>query len=406
MLGKKVVWALSACLAILASFDAGAAEVSSARAAKSRVEQNKIRRNHSFTELGDEYTDFKNKLAKDYGIEYSVDVSTMLQRGAPGGKDESYQTIVFPTIAWTTFKNEYGTGTINASYTAVRYGGISGSRLGSNIGVATAVNDFPTASNSFPELNYEYQFPGQMDWLTVALGQFPVYNFDGTAYDSNQQVNFVNYALSQNATSTYPVAGLGSFMQLNPSQEWSFTAGAQDATNVSGKSVNFDGLKDEKYLTFGSVSYSPNLKSWGDGQYAALLYNQPGVKAQKETTNGWSFNAMQNLGDKLAVFGRYNGVSGSVNIISHSWVGGTVYNNPLERNPLDQIGVAFAYNKVDKKVAGSTHNDDEKIVEAYWAWGVSKWMTLTPDVQFYIDPALNPKSDFDTVFTLRANLMF
>ena len=50
--------------------------------------------------------------------------------------------------------------------------------------------------------------------------------------------------------------------------------------------------------------------------------------------------------------------------------------------------------------------DSEKVLEAYWAWGISKWMTITPDIQFYIDPALNPKSDYGTVFSLRASFFF
>lgn len=33
-------------------------------------------------------------------------------------------------------------------------------------------------------------------------------------------------------------------------------------------------------------------------------------------------------------------------------------------------------------------------------------MTLTPDIQFYIDPAENPKSDYATVVSLRATFFF
>ena len=74
---------------------------------------------------------------------------------------------------------------------------------------------------------------------------------------------------------------------------------------------------------------------------------------------------------------------------------------------MDQIGLAFAYNKIDEDAVGSklTHNS-EKIIETYWAWGISKWMTITPDIQFYIDPAENPKSDYATVFTLRTTFFF
>ena len=85
-----------------------------------------------------------------------------------------------------------------------------------------------------------------------------------------------------------------------------------------------------------------------------LLYNQPYVDVQKETTNGWSLNASQNIGEKWAVFGRINGVSGSTAEINQSYVLGAVYNNPLDRNPLDQIGFAAAYNKIDEKVEAVT----------------------------------------------------
>lgn len=259
----------------------------------------------------------------------------------------------------------------------------------------TEINDYDDKSNAFNELYYSYQAGGSWKWLTVAAGQFPLSNFDGTAYDSNQQVNFINYALSQNASSTYSTAGVGAYLQATPNSEWTFAVGAQDATNVDGISVRFNNLNEEHYATFGYIAYSPTIKGLGAGQYSVLLYNQPWVEEQKQTTNGWSVNLSQAIGDKLTVFGRVNGVSGSTAEINQSWVLGMVYNNPLDRNPLDQIGLAFAYNKIDGKAVGEElSHDSEKVLEAYWAWGISKWMTITPDIQFYIDPALNPKSDY------------
>lgn len=327
----------------------------------------------------------------------------MPQHGAPNGKRASQQILIYPTFSWTNFKNEYGTGTLTAAYNIARYGGAQASKVGSNIGVATAINDYDSPSNSFDELLYTYQLGGSWDWLTIGLGQFPMYNFDGSAYNSNQQVNFINYALSQNASSTYSTAGVGTYVQIAPNSDWTFVLGAQDATNVDGISVRINNLDEEHYTTFGSISYTPTIKGLGAGQYSILLYNMPSVKEQQGTTNGWSLNLSQDFGDKLSLFARINGVSGNVATINQSWVLGGVYNNPLDRNPLDQIGLAFAYNKIDEKAVGSKlDHDAEKVIEAYWAWGISKWMTLTPDIQFYIDPAENPKSDYATVVSLRA----
>ncbi|MBP3546495.1 MAG: carbohydrate porin [Alphaproteobacteria bacterium] len=365
------------------------------------------RHNWSFSEFGNEYAEFKNKLNKDYGFSYAVDISFMPQRGAPNGNKTAWQTMIYPSFSWTTFDNEYGTGILNFAYNIVRYGGSSASRIGNNIGVVSGINDYTSKSNSFDELYYTYQFGGKADWLTLALGQFPIYNFDGTDYDSNQQVNFINFALSQNASSTYPTAGVGTYVQITPNEEWSFVLGGQDASNVEAISVRVNDLKDKHFTSFAYASYTPTIEKLGQSEISVLLYNQPGVKEQPETTNGWSLNISQNIGEKFAVFGRINGVSGNTAEINQSWVLGGVYNNPLNRNPLDQIGLAFAYNKVDEKAVGSNlSSSDEKVIEAYWAWGISKWATITPDIQFYIDPAQNSKSDYGTVLSLRATLFF
>ena len=86
---------------------------------------------------------------------------------------------------------------------------------------------------------------------------------------------------------------------------------------------------------------------------------------------------------------------------------GGVYNNPLNRNSLDQIGLAYAYNKLDEAAVGEKLNHKaEQIIEAYWAWGIGDMLTITPDVQMYINPGLNQKSDYGFATSLRATVFF
>lgn len=379
----------------------------SSKSGKQRVAANQVRRNHSFSDLGQAYTDFKNKLHKEYNLDYAVDISYMPQYGAPSGKKAAIQTIIYPSITWQAFNNEYGNMSINAAYNIVKYSGNLAQTVQNRVGMATDFNDYNSPSNTFDELYLSYTLPGKANWLTVALGQFPLYNFDGSPYVANQQVNFVNYALSQNASSTYPTASLGGYIQIAPNSEWSLAVGAQDATNVDGYSISTAHLGQEHYTTFASLAYTPTFKKLGDGQYSVLLYNQPNVEKQPQTTNGWSLNLNQNLGEKWAIFARANGVSGNQATIDQSYVLGVALNNPLDRNPLDQIGFAGAYNKINEEAVGENLNHSaEKILEFYWAWGISKWMTITPDIQFYFDPAENPKSDHATVVTLRGTIFF
>lgn len=356
--------------------------------------------------FGAGYDNFKNQLAKNYGLSYNLDYSLMPQYTMPSGKHTALQSLFMPSIAWTTFQNEYGTGTLNASYTSVLYNNNDAQDIQNNTGMVTGINDFTTSEQEFSGLYYTYQLPHKYNWLTFGAGQYSLYAFDGTDYDNNQQANFINYALSQNGSATYADAGLGVYAQATPGN-WLFVIGAQDATNIEAPSIRFNHLDDKHYTTFAQVGYNPEICGLGQGQYSIMFYNQPNVSEQPQTTNGWSFNMQQNIGEKTALFGRINGVTGNMVSIKNSYVLGAVYNNPFNRNDLDQIGLAYAYNDLSAAAVGEKlYESAEQVIEAYWAWGISKWATVTPDLQFYIHPALNQKSDYGAAASLRLSLMF
>lgn len=353
----------------------------------------------------DIYGDFKNRLAEKYNFDYNLDYSFAAQRTSPSGHSNAVQSYFSPSLAWMTFDNRYGTGILNASYNSIFYGNHNAQDIQNRSGLVSGINDFTTEQQSFSGLYYTYQLPNRYNWLTLGLGQYTLYTFDGTDYDNNQQQNFLNYALSQNGSATYADAGLGAYVQVTPGN-WLLVAGFQDATNIEAPSIRFNHLKDKHFTTFGQFGYNPQFK-WGDGQYSIMVYNQPSVKLQPQSTTGWSLNMQQNIGHKLVFFGRVNGVSGRMAEIKNSYVAGLVYNNPLNRNELDQIGLAYTYNDIDETTVGENiYENSEQVIESYWSWGISKWTILTPDLQFYIHPALNRKSDYGTAVSLRMSVFF
>ena len=354
-----------------------------------------------------DYQNFKNMVNKKYGLDYSIDLSILEQRTSPNGKNNAVQGYLYPSFTWTMPSNKYGSGELNFAYTVIRYGNHNASDLANNSGFVTPINDYDDKTNEFNELYYTFQFGGKWIRLTVGVGQFPIYNFDGTDYDANQQVNFLNEALAQNASASYTQAGIGMYMQFNPNDDWTLAFGGQDGTNIDAQSVRFNNLGEEHYTTFGYVGYTPTIKGVGDAEISILVYNQPWVKEQMQTTNGWSLNLSQDIGEKLSLFARINETSGDMEEIRQSWVFGGVYNNPFGRNELDQIGLAYAYNKLDEKAVGEKLNHKaEQVVEAYWSFGIGDMLTITPDVQLYINPALNQKSDYGFATSLRATVFF
>ena len=353
-----------------------------------------------------DYNDFKTKLSQDYGLQYSADVSFLAQKGVPNGGKTAMQTIYAPTVGWQLFDSEtYGSGTVNASYTAVRYWGSNADTLGANLFVADPINDYTDRANQFDELSYTQTLFGRQ--LTIVLGQYSLYDLDGTQYNSNQQQDFINYALAQNASATYPIAGLGAYMQYNPITSLAIAAGFQDATNVNARGISTSKLHKKKFTTFGSISFMPQIANVGQGQYSLLVYNQPSVEEQPGNSTGWSINLSQFVTEKMNVFARANAVTGSALSVRQSYTVGMVYNNPFRRNILDQIGLSGAFNKVNKSFyAGQNVRRYESVVEGFYTFGITQFLAITPDVQLYVHPAQKTNRDFGTVFSVRATMLF
>lgn len=347
----------------------------------------------------------KNELSK-IGLEVGMDISYLAQRAAPNGKNTAIQGVYYPYLTWNLFKDRaMGSGQLNINYTLVRYWGTSAATLQNRVDTALAFNDYPANQEIFSQFSYTHTMPGSWDWMSITLGQFPLYNFDGTQYIDNQQTALMNYALSQNATSAYPSASLGAYAQAQAGN-WTLAAGYQDGTNISGEHIHLDEAFSGKYTLFGSVAWNPNFEL-GQGQYSVLYYYQPSVSKQPGDVNGWSFNMQQNMGENWAMFGRANGSDKGVTGAKYSYALGAALLNPLHRNAADAIIAGIAYNDLSKSAFGNlpTMRDNEMALELQWIWGIGNWITITPDVQFYPKVGLDNSHDSATVVSLRTTIM-
>ncbi|MBO4675677.1 MAG: carbohydrate porin [Elusimicrobiaceae bacterium] len=346
------------------------------------------------------------KELKKIGLEVGADISYLAQRAAPSGKQTAIQGVYYPYVTWNLFKDRaLGSGQVNVNYTLVRYWGKQAATLQARTNTAVAFNDYAANQEIFSQFSYTHTLPGDLNWLSVTVGQFPLYNFDGTQYIANQQTALINYALSQNASSVYPSASLGGYLQAQ-TKHWTFAAGYQDATNVSGKDIRLDDAFDGAYTLFGSIAWNPEF-AIGQGQYSVLYYYQPSVAEQPEYVNGWSFNMQQNMGDKWAMFGRANGANKGATGVKNSYALGLAYLNPFERNAADAILAGIAYNDLSAKGLDypAQMRSNEMAMELQWIWGIGNWFTLTPDLQFYPRAGLKGGTKEVTVVGLRTTIM-
>jgi hypothetical protein len=343
--------------------------------------------------------------ANEIGLDIGADISYLAQRVSPNGKQTAIQGIYYPYLTWNLFQDRaLGSGQLNVNYTLIRYWGTQATDLQTRANLATPVNDYAANQEFFSQFSFTHTLPGAMNWLSLTVGQYPLYNFDGTTYLDNQQTALMNFALSQNATAAYPLASFGGYLQAQ-NKSFTLTAGYQDATNISGQNIKLDTAFDGKYTLFGSLAWTPHF-GLGNGQYSMLYYYQPAVKEQNEDINGWSFNMQQNIGTKWAMFGRANGVNHSVTGVRNSFALGGALLDPFERNSQDAILLGMAYNRLSKTPFGNASymRDAETAVELQWIWGIGKLVTITPDLQIYPRAGLTDKKQFTTVVGLRTTV--
>ncbi|MEO6566276.1 MAG: carbohydrate porin [Casimicrobiaceae bacterium] len=348
----------------------------------------------------------KAGVLKDTGFHYAMDVSLLQQWGLNGGGSPSLQVLLTPSFNWDLFSNPtWGSGSLQFAYNAsltypTRQDAVD---IQSRLGLVTAINDMSSRQLQFVQLSYTHTSPGKV--VSMGIGQYPFDKFDGNEYLANQQRNFNNAILVQDGATTYPVAGLGAFVQWNVTDTVQVATGFQGANNLSGQTLSARRWGSDGLAWFGYLQWTPKVAGMGTAQYSASWFSTPAVPAQ-EASQVWSINAVQNVSEDWAVFARANRAIGHATSIRGSWALGAARNNPLGRNSSDQIAIAIGRSEVAAPPANSAGARNETIVETYWNWALPGALVLSPSAQLVLDPAFDRSRDHAWILGLRATMLF
>lgn len=363
-----------------------------------------VRSQQEFDELN-AYTKFKISLEDSLGLHYGFDISYNAQRVTHGGKQTSIQGIYSPFLSWDVFDTAFGSGKIDLAYGTTQYWGTEAVALSDRAEVAIPINGSTSNGPGFSQLTYTHTMPGDWSWLSLTLGHYGIGMFTGLSY-TGQQVGLINNAKSKNTTASYAGGGIGAYVEINPSEQIRLDFGYQDANNIDSERIYFDTAFGGEYTGFASIRYKPEIKGLGAGRYGVLIYYQPSVKEQPGYSTGWSLSAEQKVAEKWAAFARANASTREAESVKRSLVLGGAYLNPLDRNQLDVITFAATYNRLNKDAYGvAGMKPDETIFEAQWVWGISNWMTITPDLQLYPRSALSPDKKWIAAMGVRVTVL-
>ncbi|OAF13045.1 hypothetical protein AYJ54_45790 [Bradyrhizobium centrolobii] len=271
-----------------------------------------------------------------------------------------------------------------------------------------------------------------IDRLTVIVGRFAVGDFfDGNAYAKDPRADFMNWAIWSSAAYDFPadLPGYtrGAVVDLNR-KDWAVRVGlfqAPSAPNsdvltfkTGGTVVEFEerhNIADQPgKLRLGAFYNCGNTASYREvlaiaAANPAFSINDITAANQRDRGKyGFYANLEQQIVKDVGLFARASWNDGQNQILSftdidRSLSGGLSIKGSYWGRSDDTIGIGGAFNGLsavhrDFLIAGGTgllmgdgrfNYSPERILEAYYAWKLNNWTTLTFDYQLRANPAYN-----------------
>lgn len=115
----------------------------------------------------------------------------------------------------------------------------------------------------------------------------------------------------------------------------------------------------------------------------------------------------QNVQDQgLVAFGRFGIADEHINVFSRIYSGGLVYNGPFRGRDDDAVGIGFSWADTSAAYARAAEGmaGHEIVLEATYSWSLTDWLTIQPDLQYVINPALHRDLDDALVLGLQISV--
>jgi porin len=371
--------------------------------------------------LGD-WGGLRPKLA-EVGMEYGVWLTNVYQQNMRGGEDthdaRRLTGLYDVELSLDLTKVLHSQGTSVYVFGEGGYGnGLDGA---GKIGDWMGINDNVIGYRSMDVLEFWVEQTLIEDRLLLRAGKIDLtggfecrgcgVSFDSNSYANDGTAQFMNSALVNNPTIPFPEQGLGAILFAEPVDGFYTSLGAADAQADYRKTGFSTAFHDEDYFVFiqesGIVHEFTGANGPLVGAYRVGVWYDPQPKSRYFDDRGgrWperfrrdDVGAYTSIDQKvyrensdddqgLGVFFRYGFAHSDVNTMEHFWSAGAEYRGLIERRDRDVLGVGVAQGVLsdDLRYTGESPGR-ETAIEMYYSIYLFKGVTLSPDLQYIVDP--------------------
>jgi porin len=387
--------------------------------------------------LTDGFWGLNDQLA-DVGVELALSVTQIYQQNVHGGLSThrragrhsgSYDLELFGDFE-KLLGVEGGSLYVHAEGVWSKSAGINDNSVGSYFGVNGDAR--PRRCIDVTEIWYEHSFLDNALLFRVGkidlTGGFehrgcPV-SFDCSNYANDENTQFLNNALINNPTISFPDYGLSAAVYYAPARLWYVSAAVADAhadLRETGFNTTFHGEDDLFYIL--ETGVTPQLNSENSplqGAYRLGLWYDPQKKEEFSTGKVWRDDAGFYLTSDqmifkenndpedtqgLGLFARYGWASSKVNDVTNFWSAGLQYQGLLRYRDEDVLGLGFAQGFFSDRASDFTE-DYESVWELYYSAQLTPWIAISPDIQYVTNPGGDGATSDALVLGIRLQVDF
>lgn len=244
---------------------------------------------------------------------------------------------------------------------------------------------------------------------------------DRNAYANSEDIQFMSQYLDNNNAIILLKVGLGAAFYYQPAPRWDLRMGVSDADNRilnPGWSTLLDGgdsllgyFQGGREYRLGGLPGATRIGFYHDARSA----REWGTTRVQKGHQGIFLSLDQKLyvepsqpSQGLGGFIRYGWHDGRVQAFDHFYSAGFQYDGLWPDRPVDRTGLAFYSLSPSGRYRTRVRPDarQETGIELYHQFQLFPWMTVTPDVQYILNPGGTGRVDNAITANLRIRLIF
>jgi porin len=352
------------------------------------------------------YRRFKDALRQEHGLAFGLDYNVLFQGATASLGEDTAASGAFRAYGdWRLVGGESSDSGSLVFKVENRHG------IGTDVapqGLATEIGYAGLTSTTFSDaewlltnLYWHQQFFDNR--LAFVLGVVDTTDYVDIYGLANPWTDFSNLAFQNGPTIPNPSQGLGAAARGLLTDNLYVLAGLADANGDPSRPLDaVDSFFDAEFFSHVEFGWIPSFeRRFTDNVHFTAWYAN--ARSDVQTPSGWglAFSYNQLIGETWEPFVRvgYSDGGGAL----WEWTASIGVGYHLRGH--DLLGIGLNWGRPSDETFESDL-DDQYTAEIYYRLQLVENLTITPDVQLLIDPALNPDEDLIAVFGVRARIVF